>query len=131
MTDRPLSGRIALVTGASRGIGRAVALGLAKAGAHVVITARSLGALEALDDEIQAAGGASTLLQLDLKKATGSISSGRPSISAGNTSTSSSPMPAFSVLCHLSAIRPRTLSWQRSTSTSTPTGASFGRSIPS
>ncbi len=68
MTDRPLSGRIALVTGASRGIGRAVALGLAKAGAHVVITARSLGALEALDDEIQAAGGASTLLQLDLKK---------------------------------------------------------------
>ena len=68
MTDRPLSGRIALVTGASRGIGRAVALGLAKAGAHVVITARSLGALEALDDEIQAAGGAATLLQLDLKK---------------------------------------------------------------
>jgi NAD(P)-dependent dehydrogenase (short-subunit alcohol dehydrogenase family) len=68
MTDRPLSGRIALVTGASRGIGRAVALGLANAGAHVVITARSLGALEALDDEIQAAGGAATLLQLDLKK---------------------------------------------------------------
>jgi NAD(P)-dependent dehydrogenase (short-subunit alcohol dehydrogenase family) len=56
------------VTGASRGIGRAVALGLAKAGAHVVITARSLGALESLDDEIQAAGGAATLLQLDLAK---------------------------------------------------------------
>ena len=68
MTDGPLSGRIALVTGASRGIGRAVALGLAKAGAHVVIAARSLGALETLDDEIQAAGGAATLLQLDLKK---------------------------------------------------------------
>jgi NAD(P)-dependent dehydrogenase (short-subunit alcohol dehydrogenase family) len=66
--DAPLRGRIALVTGASRGIGRAVALGLAKAGAHVVITARSLGALESLDDEIQAAGGAATLLQLDLKK---------------------------------------------------------------
>ena len=56
--DAPLKGRIALVTGASRGIGRAVALGLAKAGAHVVITARSLGQLESLDDEIQAAGGA-------------------------------------------------------------------------
>jgi NAD(P)-dependent dehydrogenase (short-subunit alcohol dehydrogenase family) len=66
--NAPLQGRIALVTGASRGIGRAVALGLAKAGAHVVITARSLGALESLDDEIRAAGGAATLLQLDLKK---------------------------------------------------------------
>ncbi|MBA2127739.1 oxidoreductase [Hyphomicrobium methylovorum] len=63
-----LSGRTALVTGASRGIGRAVALGLAKAGAHVIITARSLGGLESLDDEIQAAGGAATLLQLDLRK---------------------------------------------------------------
>ena len=68
MTDGPLSGRIALVTGASRGIGRAVALGLAKAGAHVVIAARSLSALETLDDEIQAAGGSATLLQLDLRK---------------------------------------------------------------
>lgn len=68
MTDSSLSGRIALVTGASRGIGRAVALGLAKAGAHVIIAARSVGALESLDDEIQAIGGSSTLLQLDLKK---------------------------------------------------------------
>jgi NAD(P)-dependent dehydrogenase (short-subunit alcohol dehydrogenase family) len=66
--DAPLKGRIALVTGASRGIGRAVALGLATAGAHVVITARSLGALESLDDDIRAAGGAATLLQLDLTK---------------------------------------------------------------
>jgi NAD(P)-dependent dehydrogenase (short-subunit alcohol dehydrogenase family) len=68
MTDGSLSGRIALVTGASRGIGRAVAQGLAKAGAHVVVAARSLGGLESLDDEIQSAGGAATLLQLDLKK---------------------------------------------------------------
>ena len=68
MSDSPLSGRIALVTGASRGIGRAVALELAKAGAHVIIAARSVGALESLDDEIQANGGAATLLQLDLKK---------------------------------------------------------------
>jgi len=47
-----LSGRIALVTGASRGIGRAVALALARAGAHVIITARSVSQLEDLDDEI-------------------------------------------------------------------------------
>lgn len=68
MTDTSLSGRIALVTGASRGIGRAVALGLAKSGAHVILAARSLGGLEAVDDEIRALGGAATLLQLDLKK---------------------------------------------------------------
>ncbi|NOT73101.1 MAG: SDR family NAD(P)-dependent oxidoreductase [Hyphomicrobium sp.] len=68
MSDLPFKGRVALVTGASRGIGRAVALGLAKAGAHVVITARSLSQLESLDDEIQAAGGQATLLQLDLRK---------------------------------------------------------------
>lgn len=66
--DAQFKGRIALVTGASRGIGRAIALGLAKAGAHVVVTARSLGALESLDDEIRAFGGAATLLQLDLRK---------------------------------------------------------------
>lgn len=63
-----LNGRLALVTGASRGIGRAIAIGLAHAGAHVIITARSLPALENLDDEIQGLGGAATLLQLDLKK---------------------------------------------------------------
>ena len=67
-TSSPLKDRIALVTGASRGIGRAVALGLAKAGAHVVVTARTLGALESLDDEIQTFGGKATLLQLDLRK---------------------------------------------------------------
>ena len=62
-----LKGRIALVTGASRGIGRAVARALAKAGAHVVITGRSLDGLESLDDEIQALGSSATLLQLDLR----------------------------------------------------------------
>ncbi|MBE7218904.1 MAG: SDR family NAD(P)-dependent oxidoreductase, partial [Caulobacteraceae bacterium] len=50
--DRPLAGRLALVTGASRGIGEACALALAKAGAHVVALARTKGALEALDDAI-------------------------------------------------------------------------------
>ncbi len=70
MPDLPLKDRLALVTGASRGIGRAVALGLAKGGAHVIITARSLPGLESLDDEIQSLGGSATLLQLDLKKGT-------------------------------------------------------------
>lgn len=68
MSYPSLKGRLALVTGASRGIGRAVALGLAQAGCHVIITARSLPGLESLDDEIQSAGGSATLLQLDLKK---------------------------------------------------------------
>lgn len=61
------SDRIVLVTGASRGIGRAAALGLAKEGAHVIALARTVGALEELDDEIQACGGSCTLVPLDLK----------------------------------------------------------------
>jgi NAD(P)-dependent dehydrogenase (short-subunit alcohol dehydrogenase family) len=67
-TKKPLKEHLALVTGASRGIGRAVALALAKHGAHVVITARTVGGLEELDDEIRAQGGKATLLQLDLRQ---------------------------------------------------------------
>jgi NAD(P)-dependent dehydrogenase (short-subunit alcohol dehydrogenase family) len=63
----PLAGRIALVTGASRGIGYATALALAKAGAHIVALARTVGGLEELDDAIKAAGGSATLVPLDLK----------------------------------------------------------------
>lgn len=59
-------GRVALVTGASRGIGRAAALGLATAGAHVVAVARTVGGLEELDDEIKAAGGSATLVPLNV-----------------------------------------------------------------
>ncbi len=64
--DKPLAERIAVVTGASRGIGRAVALALAQAGAHVVALARTQGALEELDDAIRAIGGSATLVPLDL-----------------------------------------------------------------
>jgi NAD(P)-dependent dehydrogenase (short-subunit alcohol dehydrogenase family) len=63
----PLTDRLALVTGASRGIGRATALALGKAGAHVIATARTVGALEELDDEIREQGGKATLLELDLR----------------------------------------------------------------
>src|SRR5258708_21025167 len=61
-----LAGRVALVTGASRGLGAAVAVELARLGAHVVITARTQGGLEETDDAVRAAGGAATLLPLDL-----------------------------------------------------------------
>jgi NAD(P)-dependent dehydrogenase (short-subunit alcohol dehydrogenase family) len=61
-----LAGRIALVTGASRGVGRAVALELARRGAHVIAMARTQGALEALDDEIRALGGEATLVPCDI-----------------------------------------------------------------
>jgi NAD(P)-dependent dehydrogenase (short-subunit alcohol dehydrogenase family) len=67
MTTVPdLSGRIALVTGASRGIGYQLAKQMAAAGAHVIAVARTVGGLEELDDEITAAGGQATLVPLDL-----------------------------------------------------------------
>lgn len=68
---KPLADRIALVTGASRGIGAALALQLAGAGAHVVAVARTVGGLEELDDKIKAAGGSATLVPLDVKDSDG------------------------------------------------------------
>jgi NAD(P)-dependent dehydrogenase (short-subunit alcohol dehydrogenase family) len=65
--DKPLSNRIAVVTGASRGIGRAAALALADAGAHVVALARTQGALEELDDAIRERGSTATLVPVNLK----------------------------------------------------------------
>lgn len=62
-----LSGRTALVTGASRGIGYFLALELAKRGAHVIAVARTVGGLEELDDEIKALGNTATLVPLDLQ----------------------------------------------------------------
>lgn len=64
MTD--LSGQIALVTGASKGIGAATALALAQAGAHVVLTARDAKKLEAVEEAIFAAGGSATIAPVDL-----------------------------------------------------------------
>jgi NAD(P)-dependent dehydrogenase (short-subunit alcohol dehydrogenase family) len=67
MTTLALSGRVAVVTGASRGIGYAASLALAKAGAHVVAVARTAGGLEELDDAIKGVGGSATLVPFDLK----------------------------------------------------------------
>jgi len=69
--SKPLSNRIALVTGASRGIGAALALQLAEAGAHVVAVARTVGGLEELDDRIKEAGGSATLVPVDVTDADG------------------------------------------------------------
>lgn len=68
---KPLANRIALVTGASRGIGFATAIALAKAGAHIVATARTQGGLEELDDEIRKVGGSATLVPLNLTDSDG------------------------------------------------------------
>ncbi|MBW0151248.1 SDR family NAD(P)-dependent oxidoreductase [Phenylobacterium sp.] len=75
MTDTPnlpLAGRVALVTGASRGIGRECAIALAQAGAHVIGVARTQGGLEVLDDKIRAVSGqAATLVPMDLAQGDG------------------------------------------------------------
>ena len=64
--SRRLDGRIALITGASRGIGAAVAKRFGAEGAHVILVARTVGGLEEIDDKVRAAGGGATLVPLDL-----------------------------------------------------------------
>ncbi|MCY7397556.1 MAG: SDR family NAD(P)-dependent oxidoreductase [Sphingomonas bacterium] len=67
MTDElPCAGKLALVTGASRGIGAATAEALGRAGAHVILTARTASGLEAVEETIHAAGGSATIAPLDL-----------------------------------------------------------------
>src|SRR5215813_4879403 len=97
----PLTDRIALVTGASRGIGAATALALAKAGAHVVAVARTVGGLEELDDAIHKAGGSATLVPLDvtdfegLARLTGALNEryGRLDIVIGNAAIAGPSSP--------------------------------------
>ena len=64
---KAMAGRTALITGASRGIGRAAALALAGAGAHVILVARTTGGLEETDDAIQKIGGTATLVPMNLR----------------------------------------------------------------
>ena len=104
---KPLAGQIALVTGASRGIGYATALALAKAGAHVVAVARTVGGLEELDDAIQAAGSSATLVPLDLRDTEGIARLALRSTSATSASTCSSAMPACSGRSRRSAMSSR------------------------
>jgi NAD(P)-dependent dehydrogenase (short-subunit alcohol dehydrogenase family) len=67
VTVPDLSGKLVLVTGATRGIGRAVAVAAASAGAELIITGRTVGALEEVDDEIEAGGGHATIVEMDMK----------------------------------------------------------------
>ena len=65
-SSKPFEGKLALVTGASRGIGAATAEALAAAGAHVILTARGASALEQVEERIHAAGGSATIAPMDL-----------------------------------------------------------------
>lgn len=67
-TPRRLAGRVAVVTGASRGLGAAAAVAIAAEGAHVILLARTVGGLEETDDAVRRAGGTATLVPLDLKE---------------------------------------------------------------
>ena len=107
------AGKVALITGASRGIGAAVAERFAREGAHVVLAARTVGGLEEVDDAVRAAGSSATLVPLDLRdfikidELTGKLFErwGRLDILVGNAAE-------FGVFSPLSHIDPAT--WTRS-----------------
>jgi NAD(P)-dependent dehydrogenase (short-subunit alcohol dehydrogenase family) len=71
VTDKRFSGQVALITGASRGIGAATAIALANAGAHVVLTGRDTRALEQIEEQIHQAGGTATIAPVDLAEPDG------------------------------------------------------------
>ena len=108
------AGQLALVTGASRGIGAATAEALAAAGAHVVLTARDAKALEAVEERIFAAGGQATIAPVDLAEADGI---------ARLAAAISGRWPALDILVHCAAVLPQL----------TPVGdidqAGFGKAI--
>lgn len=90
-----LTGRLALVTGASRGIGYFLSLELAKRGAHVIAVARTVGGLEELDDEIRKLGSSATLVPLDITDMEALDASAEPSMNAGASLIFWWPMPAY------------------------------------
>jgi NAD(P)-dependent dehydrogenase (short-subunit alcohol dehydrogenase family) len=106
MTEGRLAGRIALITGASRGLGAAIAEKFAMEGAHVILVARTQGGLEETDDRVRAAGGQATLVPLDLVKfdeidrmaAAVAQRFGRLDILVGNAAT----LPPLTPVGHLS-----------------------------
>jgi NAD(P)-dependent dehydrogenase (short-subunit alcohol dehydrogenase family) len=71
VTEKRFSGQVALITGASRGIGAAIAIALANAGAHVVLTGRDTRALEQIEEQIHQAGGTATIAPVDLAEPDG------------------------------------------------------------
>src|ERR1041385_5818956 len=99
--SKPLADRIALVTGASRGIGAALTLALAEAGAHIVAVARTVGGLEELDDKIKVTGSTATLVPLDMKDTDGILRLalalderyGRLDVLVGNAGILTTPSP--------------------------------------
>ena len=112
---KSLEGRIAVVTGASRGIGYATAKVLAAEGAHIVAVARTVGGLEDLDDDIKKAGGTATLVPADLNDFDAIDRLGAAIMSVGASLICCSAMLASSASCHRSAIsiqRPGTMCWR-------------------
>ena len=98
MSNTPFAGQLALVTGASRGIGAATAIALARAGAHVVLTGRDTRALEAVEEAIHAAGGNATIAPVDLTES---------DAIARLASAVASRWSALDILVHAAAVLPQ------------------------